>query len=112
MGTFYDMTNNKRVVASDAITKMYLASQMALQRLQMAQQTLQGAQAQFIELDGRLKGALEVTYGPEFACEWEDGKLFVDPHANPGAQPTGSQNGAMSMRQFSRAARRALAKKR
>lgn len=99
-------TKSDKVLAPKSVAEFYRRWLDSASRYQMAQQTLQGAQAAVQEAELRLKGILEYLYGPDYSFEWDDKKqlLLVDPKGNLKSDAPKE----MTQAQLNRAARRAL----
>ena len=68
------------------LAEMYRDWQQAQARLQMAQQTLLGAQSDALAKEARFKGAAELVHGKDATFEFKDGKLTFLPPALAGKQ--------------------------
>lgn len=68
------MTSNLRPASPKKLKQLYLERDMATQRLQMAVQTVTGAQEAYIRAEVAFLAAARATHGPDATYEWDVAK--------------------------------------
>ncbi len=79
-------------VITGKLLDLFVKWQAAVQRRQLAQQTLTGAQAQEIATEAEFKGVAKWLYGDDFTFDFKDGKLVLT--SPKGAPAVPAPNGA------------------